>query len=302
MLVWIVVGNHIWIKEKMTYLDYFQPPKIATLLVITVLLSACAPSPTRAPKTSAINREMIRALSELNDLKEELKLLRNLVEELQFQQQNASQEQFHDIDQRLLTIERIEQQRGSAIKPRPRSDAIPAPRAAGVVAPNDNVAINPDLPNQGDSNQLTGQDRDQANTAVIKQPSSVSLIEQNAYDGAFEMLKQSRYQDAIGQFQALIDTWPNSLLAADAMYWMSEANYVNRQFEAALNGFKTLVQNYPDSLRLPEAMLKVGYIQYDIGIYEQAAQTFQDILERFPGHQVTVAATTRLRRIQNTIQ
>ena len=36
--------------------------------------------------------------------------------------------------------------------------------------------------------------------------------------------------------------------------------------------------------------------------YEQAAQTFQDILARFPGHQVTVAAETRLRRIQQTIQ
>lgn len=82
----------------------------------------------------------------------------------------------------------------------------------------------------------------------------------------------------------------------------SEAYYVNREFEAALNGFRQLVEGYPDSSRLPEAMLKIGYIQYDIGAYDEAASTFQDILSRFPGHQVTVSAETRLRRIQQTIQ
>ena len=49
-------------------------------------------------------------------------------------------------------------------------------------------------------------------------------------------------------------------------------------------------------------MLKVGYIQYDIGAYDQAAKTFEDILVQFPGHQVTVSAETRLRRIKQTIQ
>ena len=131
---------------------------------------------------------------------------------------------------------------------------------------------------------------------------SVSLNEQQAYESAFELLKQSRYQDAITEFDALVNTWPRSELADDALYWMSEANYVNREFEAALNGFRRIVEGYPESSRLPEAMLKVGYIQYDIGAYDQAAQTFQDILARFPGHQVTVSAETRLRRIQQTIQ
>ena len=133
-------------------------------------------------------------------------------------------------------------------------------------------------------------------------PAAFHLSEQDAYDTAFESLKQSRYQDAISQFQGLVNTWPESELADDALYWMSEANYVNREFEAALNGFRDLVQRYPDSSRVPEAMLKVGYIQYDIGAYDQAAKTFEDILVRFPGHQVTVSAETRLRRIKQTIQ
>ena len=133
-------------------------------------------------------------------------------------------------------------------------------------------------------------------------PATVSLEEQNEYDQAFELLKQSRYQDFILAVQQFVTTWPTSQLADDAWYWLAEAHYVNREFEHALNGFRTVVASYPDSQRVPEALLKTGYIQYDIGAYDEAAEIFRDILVRFPGHNVTISAQTRLRRIENTIQ
>jgi tol-pal system protein YbgF len=151
----------------------------------------------------------------------------------------------------------------------------------------------------------TAVDSSRTTAVVVSAPAtngSVTLDEQNAYEQAFDLLKQSRYEDAILGFQTLVDTWPTSQLADDAYYWMSEARYVNREFEHALSGFRTVVSRYPDSQRVPEALLKIGYIQYDIGAYEDAAETFRDILARFPGHQVTVSAQTRLRRIEQTIQ
>ena len=92
----------------------------------------------------------------------------------------------------------------------------------------------------------------------------MTLEEQEAYDQAFDLLKKSLYEDSIAQFQQFADTWPSSQLADDAYYWMSEARYVNREFELALTGFRTVVSRYPNSQRVPEALLKVGYIQYDI--------------------------------------
>ncbi len=307
---------------------------LSLLMTGTLVLSGCATNQP-APKVQEAgqtvqdppqqNVEMIRALSQINDLKEELKLLRNAVEEMQFKQDNAERRQqdlLQDIDRRLLALEDAEKTRGASIR---QSSTIPqsgqileqgqigtgdvgarttegisdqsqqsevATTATGDQAPAqvDSVTVNSAVP----GTSVTGSD--------VSGSTSVSMTEQQAYESAFDMLKQSRYQDAIEQFQALVNTWPESQLADDALYWMSEANYVNREFEAALNGFRAVVERYPDSSRLPEAMLKVGYIQYDIGAYEQAAQTFQDILARFPGHQVTVAAETRLRRIQQTIQ
>lgn len=307
---------------------------LGPLALIGCASSQSSPEVTKAAQTaqdpSPQNIEMIRALSQVNDLKEELKLLRNAVEEMQFQQANAERRQqdlFQDIDRRLLAVEASDGQREILGQGPATLSASGQVLAEGQTTGSRQTGSFQTGSQQGSDVIAGTQQPDMTSTVVSDQPqqidsvtvssavqnktvpdlagtgsSSVSMTEQQAYDAAFELLKQSRYEDAIEQFQALVNTWPQSQLADDALYWMSEANYVNREFEAALNGFRAVVERYPDSSRLPEAMLKVGYIQYDIGAYEQAAQTFQDVLTRFPGHQVTVSAETRLRRIQQTIQ
>ena len=309
-----------------------------SLLVVGVgaLLTACetvepipevvdAAEASGPEPVSPVNIEMIRALSELNALKEELKLLRNSVEELQFQQENANrrqQDSFQDIDRRLLVLERNEGVRQEQAA-RDAAAQLPLTPSQEILLEGQisqgALTLDPPLsttPENTIDEGLGSSSTDSGtpiNTVSVSNASttesnptqstkSVTLSEQDAYDAAFELLKQSRYQDAIEAFQDMVGTWPASQLADDALYWMSEANYVNREFEAALNGFRIIVESYPDSTRLPEAMLKVGYIQYDIGAYDSAAETFQDILTRFPGHQVTVSAETRLRRIKQTIQ
>ena len=283
-----------------------QPP-VETLPQGQAPQAQPAPAPAVAPQAAA-NAETLKALAELTELKEELKKLRNAVEEIQFAR-SFEQNFLQDLDRRLLSVEREQRLRTpqpqQPLQPQPpqqpvTDDAtdlglvpVPDPGATPPAPPADVAVVVPDgsLPTPP-----IGED------APPAPPKSVSVQEQEAYDQALNLLKQSRYQDAINEFQRLADTWPDGLLADDAYYWMSEARYVNREYEAALGGFRTVETRYPDSQRVPEALLKVGYIQYDIGAYKEAAEIFRDVLSRFPGHQVAVSAQTRLRRIENTIQ
>ena len=310
--------------------------------VMALLLAGCSspppPQPVQPVQPEPQNQEVLKALSDLAEIKEELKQLRNSVEEIQFETENAKRRQrdlFQDLDRRMVNVERnerilnpqlIDPETGELIVvvngdgSNQADQQISGENASGsanqvvVVSSSDN---NPDgtsgsnttgssaAGSTSQTSTTTGQGTTVAsNNASLPSTGSsvVSLPEQQAYDEAFELLKQSRYEDAISKFQQMADTWPNSQLADDSYYWMSEARYVNREFEHALSGFRTVVTRYPDSQRVPEALLKVGYIQYDIGAYEEAAETFRDIIARFPGHQVTVAADTRLRRIEQTIQ
>lgn len=213
------------------------------------------------------------ALQELTELKEEIKELRNSVEEMQFNTKNEKRGQyslFQDLDRRLLNIER-------------------AQRLISLQSPQGN---------RNASNSNSRRDSSKNSSAS----DTVSVKEQQTYDAAFKLLKQSKYEEAIKQFELLADSWPNGLLADDAYYWQSEAYYVSRDTEAALSGFKTVIDRYPNSDRVPEAFLKIGYIYHDIGDYKEAAKIFRDILNRFPSHSVATSAQTRLRRIEQTIQ
>ncbi len=125
-----------------------------------------------------------------------------------------------------------------------------------------------------------------------------SAEEQAAYDGAFELLKQSRYGEAVDAFRGVALQFPNGALADDAQYWVGEAMYVTRDFPGALDAFRTVVERFPASPRVPEALLKVGYVQYEMGNLAQAQMTLSEVISRFPGSRVAISAQTRLRKIE----
>jgi tol-pal system protein YbgF len=125
-----------------------------------------------------------------------------------------------------------------------------------------------------------------------------SAEEQAAYDKAFELLKQSRYNDAVIEFRSMIAQFPNGALVDDGQYWIGEAFYVTRDFENASTAFNTVVNRYPDSQRVPEAMLKLGYVQYELGQLEQAKQTLNQVIAQYPGSRVAISAETRLSKIR----
>jgi tol-pal system protein YbgF len=122
----------------------------------------------------------------------------------------------------------------------------------------------------------------------------VSQQEQLYYDKAFDLLKQSRYDEAITAFKEFQTRYPRSGLADSAQYWIAEARYVNRVYDAALHEYSTLIQNFPNSKRLPDAMLKVGYIHYDNQQWEQARRALNAVVIRYPGSRVAVSAKMRL--------
>ncbi|MGI9311215.1 MAG: tol-pal system protein YbgF [bacterium] len=313
--------------------------------------------PQSLQTTRPASEVTLQALTVLNELKEELKQLRNAVEEMQFDTETATRRQqnlFQDLDRRLLSLERAQRllqlpnpagnlgALNPATPPAALGGAIPgtisgttgdttgdttggdialvvsAPvsalggttsPAAPIVVPSASVQTPTDATetlaaDSTDADAATDEPDAEPTTiaAVTAPPKAVTLQEQQQYDRAFNLLKLSQYEDAIAQFQQLAGDWPDGALADDAHYWIAEARYVNREFEAALRGFRTVLARYPGSERAPEALLKTGYIQYDIGAYAQAAEIFREVLLRFPTHLVAVSAQTRLRRIEHTIQ
>ena len=133
--------------------------------------------------------------------------------------------------------------------------------------------------------------------AIVSEPATVTLSEEEAYNQAFNMLKQSRYDDAATEFANFLRQYRSSQLTDDAWYWMAEAHYVTRNFERALTAFNTVVAYFANSPRIPASQLKIGYIQYEMEAYEEARQTLTQLLKDFPAHRVAVSAQSRLKKM-----
>lgn len=177
--------------------------------------------------------------------------------------------------------------------------------SSGITIASPTIGDDGGASGQSGQGQSTGGDTSPGQVAIV-QPQldgggsaggAVSVSAQEAYDQAFGLLKQSRYADAVQAFESFIRENPANDLTDDAYYWLAEARYVTREFEAALNGFRTVTANFPNSQRVPASYLKIGYIQYEIGAYADARETLSYIMKNFPTHRVAVSAETRLKKM-----
>jgi tol-pal system protein YbgF len=121
--------------------------------------------------------------------------------------------------------------------------------------------------------------------------------EQGAYDAAFELLKQSRYEQARGGFAAVLKNYPNGKLRDNAQFWLAETWYVTKGFKQALAEFNKVIKDYPDSNKLADAWLKVGYCQHELGNVEAARKAFATVTEQYPESDAAKRALARLKQL-----
>ncbi len=120
----------------------------------------------------------------------------------------------------------------------------------------------------------------------------------NAYKKAFDLLKEGKYDDSIAAFTQFITTYPQSTLLDNAYYWLGEAHYVGKDYNAALRSFKTVVEKFPDSRKLPDAWLKIGYCEYELKNWKESRNALKRVLQLGGDGQVGSLAEQRLAKIQ----
>jgi tol-pal system protein YbgF len=117
------------------------------------------------------------------------------------------------------------------------------------------------------------------------------------YQAAFDLLKDSKYDQATAAFQQFLVAFPDSSLADNAQYWLGEAYYVNRNFTAALAAFQAVIDRYAQSRKVPDALLKIGYCDYELKQFDQATQVLTAVVTRFPDTPAGNLARQRLDKI-----
>ena len=140
------------------------------------------------------------------------------------------------------------------------------------------------------------QTREQAATekpaAAIE--AEASAAENKAYQAALDQFKLGNYPLAVSAMQGFLVTYPGSLLASNAQYWVGMAYSGQRDYKSAIAAQRKLLATWPDSAKAPDAMLSIASAQETMGDRKAAQRTLEELISRYPGSSAATSAKQRL--------
>jgi tol-pal system protein YbgF len=214
---------------------------------------------------------------EVQNLRGELELQAHNMEALHKRQRDL----YLDIDQRLATLQPAPSQTTGQIEGdmptiTPEAD-IPAEPAGAAAEPSATA------PSMG------------ATPVVVTPPDPKQ--ESEAYQAAFNLLKQGRYPESIQAFQDFLANYAGGTFEDNAQYWLGEASYVSRDYTTALTEFTKVIERYPESAKVPGALLKSAYIYYEKRDWAKARELFSRVNAEYSGSTEARLAAKRLERM-----
>ena len=215
---------------------------------------------------------LVDLLLKVESLQTELQQLQGQNEEQLHALQELKQRQrdlYIDIDRRLLQLERN------------------APGGAAAAGPG------------GQASTATQAATSAATAGAITTTAPTVLEgEQEAYQEAFDLLRELRYDKATVAFRDFLKKYPNGRYAHIAQYWLGEASYAQGDFKQAIKDYKTLIDKYPQSPKLAEAMLKIGYSEYELKNTKAAQASLEQLIKTYPGTTEAGQAQNLLKKIR----
>lgn len=201
----------------------------------------------------------------LEELQKEVQILRGEIELQTHTLESIKKSQrdlYVDIDRRLLKIERS---------------------ASGVA----HAPVTPAAPVAGNA----------AGTATQTARNDIAR-EQKAYQEAFDLLRDLRYDKSIDAFRRFLQAYPDGRYSHIAQYWIGEANYAQRNYKSAIKDYQVLIKRYPSSPKLAEAMLKISYCYYELNDLNNADLNLQRLIKTYPDSTEAGQARNLLKKVR----
>ena len=142
------------------------------------------------------------------------------------------------------------------------------------VAANRN-ATNLEAPLPGVDQGINETPDSQQQTAALDNPGDL-------YQSAYGHVLTGDYSQAENEFRDYLDVFPNGEKAADASFWMGEAQYSQGKFNDAAKTFLNAHQTYGKSPKAPEMLLKLGMSLAALDNKDTACATLREVKKRYP--------------------
>lgn len=103
------------------------------------------------------------------------------------------------------------------------------------------------------------------------------------YQAGYSHMLAGDYKLAEKMFRDYVDIYPDGPQAADAMFWLGEAQYSQNRFTDAARTFLDAHKRYPQADKGADTMLKLGMSLAALDKREPACSTYREVLISYPG-------------------
>ncbi len=117
------------------------------------------------------------------------------------------------------------------------------------------------------------------------------------YNRGQDLFISGRYDEARNVFLALVKDFPGDSLADNALYWVGESYYSEKDYGTALLKFKEVVDRYPAENKAPDALLKIGFTCIEINRSEDAKDALQGLIRKYPDSEAAIKAKKALDKL-----
>ena len=213
-------------------------------------------TPSAKPATQTQMNANAELLFMLEQLQQEVQSLRGMVEKQSHeikQLKAKGRDRYRDLDQRLLKLQAGSMSSSSVGGVKPSTTPVKLAPAATT---------------------------DLAVKATAKPKPSAE--QQRAYQQAYDLIKQKKYDQAVDQLHKFIEIYPSSDLTGNAYYWLGEVYLVMPKFEQARQAFTVVVGSFSAHRKAPDAMYKLGVTYHRLDNLKEAKFYLSEVSKRYP--------------------
>lgn len=252
---------------------FLSIPSIAMAQDLVPIVDAAKTSASNAD--SVVTEYMSSPVAELTisrydimqNLQEEVRMLRGLVEELSYDLQQVKQRQlddYLDLDRRLGLRSNI-------------NDSAVSDRFTSPVAILDSEDAQAALASSGTS---AGMD---VSTSPIGVTSDLvddqSLVKADYNAASKKLLKERDIEGAAVALKMHLETYPGSPFAANAHYWLGEIYLLQGETEFARQSFTNIVERHADHPKAMDSRFKLGKIYFQLGEVDRARNLLEQVAQ-----------------------
>ena len=132
-----------------------------------------------------------------------------------------------------------------------------------------------------------------------KSPLPPNLSPQEIYNMAYADYLKGNFALATDGFKIYLDNFPQSPFADNALYWIGECYFSQKEYEEAISRYNELILNYPLGDKVPAAYLHKGISLIELDRNEEALSVFKLMVSKYPLEEETKIAQEKIKELMS---